>query len=74
MFQRQELMHWRRDVRRFQKDKIVDEKILHRALSSSFHSAPSVGLSEPWRIIRIDSEHSRKAALDNFLEMKCQGT
>jgi 5,6-dimethylbenzimidazole synthase len=65
-------MHWRRDVRRFKKDKIVDEEILHRALSSSFHSAPSVGLSEPWRIIRLDSEYSRKAALDNFQEMNAK--
>jgi len=68
----EELMHWRRDVRRFRKDKIVDEKILHRTLSSSFHSAPSVGLSEPWRIIRIDSEHSRQVALTNFQEMNAK--
>eukprot|EP00536_Pseudo-nitzschia_multiseries_P018337 jgi/Psemu1/228595/e_gw1.2399.2.1 len=64
----EELMHWRRDVRQFQKDKEIDETILHRALSSAFHSAPSVGLSEPWRIVRVDSEESRLAALTNFRE------
>uniref|UniRef100_A0A7S4J025 Nitroreductase domain-containing protein n=1 Tax=Odontella aurita TaxID=265563 RepID=A0A7S4J025_9STRA len=64
----EELMHWRRDVRRFKKDKKVDEDILHRALSSAFHSAPSVGLSEPWRIVRIDSEGAKIAALENFQE------
>lgn len=64
----EELMHWRRDVRRFQKDKVVDEDTLNRALLSAFHSAPSVGLSEPWRIVRVDSEHSRLAALKNFQE------
>lgn len=70
----EQLMHWRRDVRHFKKDwnKSVDEDILHRALSSSFHSAPSVGLSEPWRIVRIDSKSARKAALDNFQEQNAK--
>jgi len=64
----QELMHWRRDVRRFQKEKEVDEDILNQALLSAFHSAPSVGLSEPWRIVRVNSEESRLAAYTNFQE------
>lgn len=62
----EELMHWRRDVRRFQKDKGVEEAILDRALSSAFHSAPSVGLSEPWRIVRIESKEARNLVLHNF--------
>lgn len=61
-------MHWRRDVRRFQKDREVDEGVLNRALSSAFHSAPSVGLSEPWRVVRVDSDDARLAALNNFQE------
>mmetsp|Transcript_21494 Transcript_21494/g.46909 ORF Transcript_21494/g.46909 Transcript_21494/m.46909 type:complete len:299 (+) Transcript_21494:215-1111(+) len=64
----EELMHWRRDVRRFQKDREVDEGVLNRALSSAFHSAPSVGMSEPWRIVRVDSDDARLAALTNFRE------
>lgn len=32
----------------------------------TFHLAPSVGLSEPWRIIRVTSPAARQAALENF--------
>lgn len=60
------LLHWRRDVRRFQKDKAVDEEVLNRALTTAFRSAPSVGLSEPWRIVRVESEAAREAVLSNF--------
>lgn len=60
----EQLMHWRRDVRRFRTDD-VPEAVLSRALAA-FTQAPSVGLSEPWRIIRIESEHARMAALANF--------
>lgn len=58
------LMRLRRDVRRFRTDP-VDEAALTRCLSA-FQLAPSVGLSEPWRILRIDSDTARAAALDNF--------
>ncbi|MEM8537998.1 MAG: 5,6-dimethylbenzimidazole synthase [Pseudomonadota bacterium] len=59
-----ELMRWRRDVRRFRTDP-VDEGVLKTCLQS-FLSAPSVGLSEPWRLIRLDTDKARQAALDNF--------
>lgn len=59
-----DLMRWRRDVRRFRTDP-VDEAALARALQA-FGMAPSVGLSEPWRILRVDSPAARAAALDNF--------
>ncbi|MDE4174186.1 5,6-dimethylbenzimidazole synthase [Phaeobacter sp. PT47_59] len=58
------LMRLRRDVRRFRTDP-VDEAVLARCLSA-FSLAPSVGLSEPWRILRITSEVARAAALKNF--------
>lgn len=58
------LMRLRRDVRRFRTDP-VDEAALARCLDA-FSMAPSVGLSEPWRILRIESETARAAALDNF--------
>lgn len=58
------LMDRRRDVRRFRTDP-VDEAALTRCLDS-FLTAPSVGLSEPWRVIRVDSERARAAALANF--------
>jgi len=59
-----DLMRLRRDVRRFRTDP-VDEALLMRCLDA-FLMAPSVGLSEPWRILRITSAPARTAALDNF--------
>ena len=58
------LMRLRRDVRRFRTDP-VDEAVLTRCLDA-FRLAPSVGLSEPWRVIRVESEAARAAALKNF--------
>ncbi|MHA6266300.1 5,6-dimethylbenzimidazole synthase [uncultured Aliiroseovarius sp.] len=59
-----DLMRWRRDVRRFRPDP-VDEALLQECLDA-FLLAPSVGLSEPWRVIRVESDAARAAALDNF--------
>ncbi|WP_209509766.1 MULTISPECIES: 5,6-dimethylbenzimidazole synthase [unclassified Ruegeria] len=58
------LLRLRRDVRRFRTDH-VDEAVLLRCLDA-FQLAPSVGLSEPWRVIRVESEAARSAALKNF--------
>ncbi|MBD3786277.1 MAG: 5,6-dimethylbenzimidazole synthase [Sphingomonadales bacterium] len=58
------LMRWRRDVRRFRTDP-VPEAIIARGLEA-FGTAPSVGLSEPWRLIRVESAAARSAALCNF--------
>ncbi|UWQ91060.1 5,6-dimethylbenzimidazole synthase [Rhodobacteraceae bacterium M382] len=58
------LMRLRRDVRRFRTDP-VDEAVLTRCLDA-FRLAPSVGLSEPWRVIRVTSDTARAAALENF--------
>lgn len=59
-----ELMRWRRDVRRFRSDP-VDEAMLRHCLDA-FLLAPSVGLSQPWRLIRVESAAARAAALANF--------
>ncbi|SLN18235.1 5,6-dimethylbenzimidazole synthase [Roseovarius albus] len=59
-----DLMRWRRDVRHFRSDP-VDEAVLQACLDT-FLLAPSVGLSEPWRIVRVSSEAARLAALTNF--------
>ena len=58
------LMRLRRDVRRFRTD-AIDEAVLMRCLDA-FRLAPSVGLSEPWRVIRVESPAARAAALENF--------
>ncbi|MFC6639473.1 5,6-dimethylbenzimidazole synthase [Sulfitobacter sp. JBTF-M27] len=59
-----DLMRWRRDVRHFRTDP-VDEALLQQCLDT-FSLAPSVGLSEPWRIVRVRSETMRDAAILNF--------
>lgn len=59
-----DLMRWRRDVRRFRTDP-VEAAVLDRCLRA-FALAPSVGLSEPWRLVRVESEAARAAAIDNF--------
>ncbi len=61
-----DLMRWRRDVRRFRTDP-VDEAVLRTCLDT-FLLAPSVGLSEPWRVIRLESAAARRAALDNYTQ------
>lgn len=60
----QELMRWRRDVRRFRTDP-VEAAVLDRCLSA-FALAPSVGLSQPWRLMRVDSAPARAAVIANF--------
>ena len=59
-----ELMRWRRDVRRFRTDP-VDASVLDRCLAS-FACAPSVGLSEPWRLVQLTSPEARAKALANY--------
>ncbi|MEL6773470.1 MAG: 5,6-dimethylbenzimidazole synthase [Pseudomonadota bacterium] len=57
------LMRGRRDVRRFRRD-AVDPAVLARCLEA-LRLAPSVGLSEPWRLVSVTSEAARGAALAN---------
>ena len=59
-----DLMRWRRDVRRFRSDPVAAD-VLARCLAA-FGLAPSVGLSEPWRVIVVESAAARAAALANF--------
>ncbi|MBT0959287.1 5,6-dimethylbenzimidazole synthase [Alphaproteobacteria bacterium KMM 3653] len=59
-----DLLKWRRDVRHFRTDP-VDEGLLAHCLDT-IRLAPSVGLSEPWRLIRVNSPEPRAAAIANF--------
>src|SRR3546814_15454254 len=52
-----ELLAWRRDVRRFRRDPLPDG-LLERLLELA-ELAPSVGLSRPWRFVRVVSDDSR---------------
>ena len=59
-----ELIFWRRDVRRFKSD-TVDEKLVLTLLELASH-APSVGFSQPWRFVLVDSPERRQAVRQSF--------
>lgn len=59
-----DLMKWRRDVRHFKTDPVPVE--LLRDCLATFRLAPSVGLSEPWRIVRMTSDDGRAKAVANY--------
>lgn len=65
-----ELMRWRRDVRRFRTDPVPAD-VLEVCLDT-FRTAPSVGLSQPWRVVSVDSPEARAAARDNFQTANAQ--
>ena len=49
----------RRDMRRFVPGSVVSEAVLARLLAAA-HAAPSVGLMQPWRFIRITDDTLRR--------------
>jgi 5,6-dimethylbenzimidazole synthase len=59
-----ELVRWRRDVRRFRSAPVADE-LIERLLSLAA-CAPSVGLSQPWRFVLVESPERRAAITANF--------
>jgi 5,6-dimethylbenzimidazole synthase len=59
-----ELVRWRRDVRRFRDDPVAPE--LLEKLFALTACAPSVGLSQPWRFVLVESAERRLAIRDNF--------
>lgn len=50
----------RRDMRRFVPGAVVPEEVLARLLQAA-HAAPSVGLMQPWRFIRITDDAVRRS-------------
>ncbi|WP_422367805.1 5,6-dimethylbenzimidazole synthase [Pelagibius sp.] len=60
----EELLVWRRDVRHFRRD-ALPEGLLERLLGLAA-LAPSVGLSQPWRFVRVISVESRARVIENF--------
>lgn len=59
-----ELMAWRRDVRRF-REQPVPPAVLEDLLSLMALS-PSVGLSQPWRWVRVEGADRRAAVRKSF--------
>lgn len=59
-----DILHWRRDVRHFQTDR-VDEVVITR-LRASMDRAPSVGNARPWRVVQVKSVERRERVIENF--------
>lgn len=59
-----DLMVWRRDVRRFRSEPLASGT-LDRLIATAC-LAPSVGLSQPWRFVIVDSAERRRAVLEDF--------
>lgn len=60
----EQLLMWRRDVRRFRTDPVPDaviEEILRLAILS-----PSVGNAQPWRFVLVEDAARRAAIIANF--------
>ena len=60
-----ELLRLRRDIRHFRPDP-VPEALLQRLLEAA-HVAPSVGLSQPWRFVRVEDGEVRQRIRSSFL-------
>jgi 5,6-dimethylbenzimidazole synthase len=65
-----DLVLWRRDVRRFRRDPIERERI-DAVIEIATH-APSVGLSQPWRFVHVDSAERRLAVVNSFSDANRQ--
>jgi 5,6-dimethylbenzimidazole synthase len=59
-----DLMAWRRDVRRFRTEPLAPGT-LDRLIATAC-LAPSVGLSQPWRFVIVESAERRRAVREDF--------
>jgi 5,6-dimethylbenzimidazole synthase len=59
-----ELFRWRRDVRRFRSDEIGQDVV--EQLVALAVLAPSVGHSQPWRFVSVESPALRQEVIANF--------
>lgn len=62
--QLRELFIWRRDVRRFRSDPLPDGLLAKLIEIASL--SPSVGLSQPWRFVIVNSKARRSAVIEDF--------
>jgi len=60
----EDLVRWRRDVRRFRPDPVAAAEV--EALIGLAALAPSVGNSQPWRFVTVDDAARRQAVTANF--------
>jgi 5,6-dimethylbenzimidazole synthase len=60
----EELLKWRRDVRSFRSDPVDARLLEHLICLGSL--APSVGYSQPWRFVLVESPECRECVRANF--------
>ena len=60
----EDLVRWRRDVRRFRADPVASD-VLDEVLAIADLS-PSVGNSQPWRIVEVRDREKRAAIADSL--------
>lgn len=60
----EDLIRWRRDVRRFQPMPVPQDLIEHCIKVANL--SPSVGLSQPWRFVELVSQAPRDAVIASF--------
>ena len=66
----EDLLKWRRDVRHFRTDPVDPQLVEHLIALASL--APSVGYSQPWRFVLVESDERRKEIRANFEECNQQ--
>ena len=66
----EQLILWRRDVRRFKTDAV--EPALIARLIGLASLAPSVGNSQPWRFVKVGDEARRAAVRRDFEDCNAQ--
>lgn len=59
-----ELLQWRRDVRHFSTAPVAPELV--QSLVDAAQLSPSVGFSQPWRFVRVDSPEARAKIRASF--------
>jgi 5,6-dimethylbenzimidazole synthase len=59
-----DLFRWRRDVRQFRADPVPGDAI--EMLVRETALSPSVGYSQPWRFVRVDTPQRREAVIASF--------
>ena len=60
----EQLVRWRRDVRRFRSDPVADDVLDHVLRLADL--SPSVGNSQPWRVLKVEDGGQRRAVRANF--------
>jgi 5,6-dimethylbenzimidazole synthase len=66
------ILQSRRDMRHFLPNQKVDKEVLGRIMEAA-HSAPSVGLMQPWRFIRI-TNHMLRENIAQLVDAEIQRT